>query len=374
MKTFFSLVQEVLKPGLCSRCGGCVTFCTAVNYGALEIDPDGKPFYGNVEKCIECGLCYSICPETKDLDEKMKLRANWRDPIGHVIETTVARASDEAVRSAAPNGGAVTALLAYLFEKNLIDGVVSTRSMGGLRRKPFLAESRQAVLEASSSGFYPDFVPCTEYVNDPYLTCATVEQIAPVVRCGLKRVAFVGAPCQIKFFRKMQLLNLVPSDTVEYLFGLFCSGSFVFGEKERQRLARAAKVSWDDVLRINVRDNLVITLKSGETRTLELSEMDFLKRSACQYCHDYSAEFADLSFGGMGARAGWTTVISRTAKGRKLLEDGLSFRCIEPFNVAHDAEFASRALRCVRKASAVKKKNARYKRRALVNRPVKVNI
>lgn len=34
MKTFFNLIQEVQKPGLCHRCGGCVTFCTTINYGA----------------------------------------------------------------------------------------------------------------------------------------------------------------------------------------------------------------------------------------------------------------------------------------------------------------------------------------------------
>jgi hypothetical protein len=36
MKTFFNLIQEVQKPGLCHHCGGCVTFCTAINDGALE--------------------------------------------------------------------------------------------------------------------------------------------------------------------------------------------------------------------------------------------------------------------------------------------------------------------------------------------------
>jgi len=56
MKTFFDLIQEIQKPGLCHRCGGCVTFCSAVNYGALELDVEGKPRYGEIEKCIECGL------------------------------------------------------------------------------------------------------------------------------------------------------------------------------------------------------------------------------------------------------------------------------------------------------------------------------
>jgi coenzyme F420 hydrogenase subunit beta len=55
MKTFFNIIQEVQKPGLCHRCGGCVPVCSAVNYGALEIDAEGKPRYGEIEKCIKSG-------------------------------------------------------------------------------------------------------------------------------------------------------------------------------------------------------------------------------------------------------------------------------------------------------------------------------
>jgi coenzyme F420 hydrogenase subunit beta len=33
------------------------------------LDAEGKPRYGDEDKCIECGLCYSICPEIDELDE-----------------------------------------------------------------------------------------------------------------------------------------------------------------------------------------------------------------------------------------------------------------------------------------------------------------
>jgi len=98
MKSFFDLIQEVQKPGLCDRYGGCVTFCSAVNYGALELDPEGKPRYGEIEKCIECGLCYAICPEIDEIEKETRERVGWESPIGRVVETTVARAADPAVR------------------------------------------------------------------------------------------------------------------------------------------------------------------------------------------------------------------------------------------------------------------------------------
>ena len=52
MKTFTDLIEEVQKPGLCHRYGGCVTFCTAINYGALKLDAEGKPRYADDDPLI----------------------------------------------------------------------------------------------------------------------------------------------------------------------------------------------------------------------------------------------------------------------------------------------------------------------------------
>jgi len=372
MKTFFNLVQEVQKPGLCYRCGGCATFCTAINYGALEIDKNGKPVYQDMEKCIECGLCYSICPEITDLDEETKRQAAWSEPMGRVIETTVVRASDKRIQDRAMDGGAVTALLLHLFDKNRIDGAIVTRPVGKYQRQPFLATTREEIAE--SAGMFFDTSHGMKRFSEEYMTFSTIKEFDPMIKKGLKRVALVGTPCQIKSLRKMQVLNLIPSDSIKFCFGLFCSGNFTFGINEQQKLARIAGISWEDVVGINLKDKLMITLGSGEIKTVELEQMESMKRYACHYCPDYSAEFADISFGGIGADAGWTTVITRTPLGRAVLADSRSSESIDQFNVKDDSGFASRALREVRKASSAKKKKARYKRRGLQARPVQVRV
>ncbi len=372
MKTFFNLVQEVQKQGLCYRCGGCATFCTAINYGALEIDRTGKPVYGDMEKCIECGLCYSICPEINELDEETKRQAAWSEPMGRVIETTVVRSSDPLVRDRATDGGAVTGLLLHLFDRNRIDGAIVTRSVGKYQRQPFLATTREEI--QNSGGLLFETSHGMKQFSDQYMTFSTIEEFKPMIKKGLSRVALVGTPCQIKSLRKMQVLSLVPSDSITFCLGLFCSGNFTFGETEREKLAEIAGISWANVVRINLKDKLIISLNSGETRTVELEQMKGMKRYACQYCSDYSAEFADISFGGIGALEGWTTVITRTPLGRAVLADSRSFKSIEQFNVEDNAGFASNALQEVRKASALKKKKARHKRRDLTNRSVQVNI
>jgi coenzyme F420 hydrogenase subunit beta len=126
----------------------------------------------------------------------------------------------------------------------------------------------------------------------------------------------VGTPCQIKAIRKMQAMQIVPSESIVFCLGLFCSGNFVMGERQREKLAELGGFSWDDVRKINIKDAFQVHLTSGDIRTIPLEQLDFMKREACRFCADYSAEYADLSFGGLGAQEGWTTVLTRTPKGR----------------------------------------------------------
>lgn len=372
MKTFFNLIQEVQKAGLCYRCGGCATFCTALNYGALEIDSKGRPVYGDIEKCIECGICYSICPQINELDEQTRRQAAWSEPIGRVIETTVVRASHEKIRERATDGGAVTALLLHLFDRNRIDGAIVTRPAGKYHRRPFLATTREEIMD--SAGLYADTSCGMKKFSERYMTYSTIEEFEPMVKMGLKRVALVGTPCQIKSLRKMQVLNLIPSDAIKICFGLFCSGNFMFGPAEQKQLADLTGIAWEDVSRINLKDKLIITLDSGRVHTVELDEMKSMKRYACHYCDDYSAEFADISFGGIGAEQGWTTVITRTPLGRAILADSRSFGNLEQYDVKNNPEYASQALSSVRNASKKKKENAHQKRGELSGKSFQVKV
>lgn len=370
MKTFFNLVQEVQKPGLCHRCGGCVTFCTAVNYGALELDADGKPRYGDAEKCIECGLCYLICPEIHELDEEQKRMTAWSEPMGRVLGTSVARARDPRVLELATDGGVVTALLLRLFDMGFIHGAIVARQVGLFRREPWLATSRESILEAA--GFHFDASHGMKLYSDQYSTyAASIHELGPMARRGLQRIAFVGTPCQIKTLRRMEALGVVPADAITHHFGLFCTGNFVFGEEQRQRLEEIGGFNWGEVDRINIKEELMIHLNDGSRRLIPLDKLDFMKRYACRYCDDYSAEYADISFGGLGAPDGWTTVITRTPLGRAVLADARG-EVIEAYRDRDNPAFASDVLHKVREWSDRKKAAAKENHARLESRPVTV--
>lgn len=369
MKTFFNLIQEVQKPGLCHRCGGCVTFCTAVNYGALELDKEGAPKYLDIEKCIECGLCYSICPEIDELEEEVKRKLAWSAPMGRVMETTVARAKDERIRTKATDGGVVTSLLVHLFDTGKIDGAIVARATGRFQRSPSLATSREEILEAA--GFYFDTSQGMNQINERYLTYSSIEEFAPMMQKGLRRVALVGTPCQIQSVRRMEALEIIPSDSIKFCFGLFCSGNFIFGDIQRKQLSDKYKIDWDTVKKLNVKETFRVHGGKGEIKEVPLTDLEFMKRYACRFCMDYASEYADISFGGIGAEEGWTTVITRTPLGRAVFADARG-KSIEEFPVSENAGYASQALSMTRVASNEKKQTSRKNLKTLGAKGVNV--
>jgi len=366
MKSFHNLIKDVQKPGLCHRCGGCVTFCTAVNYGALELDADGKPRYADEDKCIECGLCYSICPEIDELDAETKQRAGWQPPNGRVIEIGIACAADPDVRQKATDGGLVTALLLHLYNRGRIDGAIVTRPSGPFQREPFLAVSEDDIRGAA--GFFFDTSQGMKNFSDFYSTFGQIKEFDPLMKRNLHRVAFVGTPCQINAVRRMQTLNIIPSDTIKFCLGLFCSGNFAFGPQQQQKIAKIGRFQFEDVRKINIKEDLIVHLNSGEVKTIMLDELEFMKRFACYFCPDYAAELADVSFGGIGADEGWTTFITRTPVGRAIVADARSQQAVMDKHPEGRQKLPARTLKKVNAWSNKKRKAALNNRKTLGNK------
>ena len=363
MKTFDNLIQEVIEPGLCHRCGACVAFCSSIHYGALELDSEGKPRYADKDKCIEGGLCYAICPEIEELNEETRQSVAWAEPIGQVTDVSIARATDPTIRHSATDGGVVTALLVHLFRKSQIDSAVVSKQVEPYQRRSFLAATEEEI--RSAAGFFFDTSYGMKSVSDHYSTFSQVGEFNPLNSKGFHRVAFVGTPCQIQAVRKMQTLNIYPSDSVKYCLGLFCSGNFTFGEKEREKIAQIGGFQWENVKKINIKEDLMVHLESGEVITVLLSDLKFMKRHACNFCADYSGEYADISFGGIGADEGWTTVIVRSPVGAAVFSDA-KCKTIEENRRKGHSNLSNQALNMVKLWSDKKKNTALANRKILI--------
>ncbi|MDK9709364.1 MAG: Coenzyme F420 hydrogenase/dehydrogenase, beta subunit C-terminal domain [Desulforhopalus sp.] len=359
MKTFFDLKQEVRATGRCHGCGGCVTFCTAVNYGALHM-VDNVPRYKSVEKCIDCGLCYKICPVITEMNEPVKKLVEWSAPMGRVLDVTVAQIKDESIRDRAADGGVVTGLLLHMFDTGRIDGaiVIKNTPQG---RKPILATTRQDLLE--SAGFYFNVEKGTNTLGESYSSYTPIAKaLGSLMRQGLKRIAFVGTPCQIKSIRKMQALKIVPSDAIKFYFGRFCNANYDFSAGKAVELEKLAGCKMSDIKKMNFKEDLLLHHQDGSIQTIPIHDLDFAKRQTCLYCDDFTAEYSDISFGGIGADVGWTTVISRTPLGRAAFVDArdavLNYKKIDD-NLNLDAKILGKLQeRSAEKRAAAEKKLA----------------
>ena len=363
MKTFDDLIQEVLEPGLCHRCGACVAFCSSINYGALELDSEGKPRYTDKDKCIEGGLCYACCPQIDELAEETKIRVGWTAPMGRVTDLSIARATEPAIRNSATDGGVVTALLVDLFQRGRIDVAVVAKPVGPFRRESFLAATEDDI--RSAAGFFFDTAYGMKSVSEYYSAFSRIAEFNPLLSKGFHRVAFVGTPCQIQAIRKMQTLSIYPSDSIKVCLGLFCSGNFNFGDKQRKKISRIGGFRWENVKKINIKEDLIVHLESGGVITVALNDLKFMKRHACNFCADFSAEYADISFGGLGADEGWTTVIVRSPAGAKILSDSKNTAIEENRQKGHSNR-SNEALKKIRLWSDKKKKVAFANRKRIV--------
>jgi coenzyme F420 hydrogenase subunit beta len=351
-KTFFNLIQEVQKEGKCSHCGGCVTFCSAISYGALSMDSQGKPIFNDINKCNECELCYAICPQTHELDEEIKENAQWVAPLGPVIHHSVTRANDPEIRRKGTDGGVITAILTHLFNTGKIDGaIVSRHTPHG--RVPYLAKTQQEILEAAGSHF-GDSQGMYQFSKEYDTFSPSIKALGELKAFPMNRLAFVGTPCQINTIRKMQALGIVPSDSISLCIGLFCSGNYFFHDKLFAQLEEKYQFSYGDVEKINVKDSFIFSLKSGEQIQIPIPELRPIKRGACDFCADFSAEYADISFGGIGAEDGWTTAIIRTPRGKNVMEDSLK-NVLTSFPIEDNPQFVTQAEEKIFNASSQKK-------------------
>jgi coenzyme F420 hydrogenase subunit beta len=323
IKSFQDLITEVQRTGFCGRCGGCFSFCSADNLGALEVGQDGMPRFANEDKCLRCGICYMICPNTHDLDDELKEKSGWEPPIGQIKDLISAQTTNPTVGERCTDGGVVTSLLIYLLDNHMIDAALVSRSDGPFHRAPLLATTGEEIISAAGSHYDESFH--VGELGSCYSTYSpTMYELKRLREGFINRVAMVGTPCQINTVRKMQALKVIPSDIIKYCFGLFCMENFSFNDPQLEDLGKKHGFDVTQVAKVNVKEDFFAYLKDGRVIHIPFEDIDSVARPACLVCPDFSAEYSDLSFGGLGSPEGYTTVLIRSEKGKWVYRGALT--------------------------------------------------
>ncbi|MCK5785901.1 MAG: Coenzyme F420 hydrogenase/dehydrogenase, beta subunit C-terminal domain [Candidatus Sabulitectum sp.] len=328
IRSFDDLYKDVIDTGICSKCGGCVSVCSANMIGALKLDENGFPTYTDKELCLACGLCYMICPHTHTVREEVKSRFDWKAPIGHYDDVISARATDPDVVEVATDGGVVTSLLIHMLEAGHIDGAVVSTSLDGYTRQAIVATSREEILQAAGSHFGE--LPHLEEVGEKYANYVSVVKFT----CKdnpqkLKKLAVVGTPCQITSIRNMQALAIVPSDIITFTIGLFCMQCFEMGNLMDKEFIKSRRIDPGEIATMNIKEDFILTLKSGLKVHIPMKEIEEIARPACLKCNYFANDYADISVGGLGSPEKHTTVMIRTIRGRLMMADALAKKSIK---------------------------------------------
>ncbi|MBN1269065.1 MAG: Coenzyme F420 hydrogenase/dehydrogenase, beta subunit C-terminal domain [Kiritimatiellae bacterium] len=336
-------ILQIVRDGLCHRCGACVGFCPAGTFG---LDQDGYPI--KVADCTRCGLCVRICSGAAVDYQAIGAGMfgpgyRYGSPLGQLRTTHVAHAADAAVRWAGTSGGVVTQLLVHLLATGRIKGaVVAIQDPDDpTRGKGFIARTREELIEAARS----------RYTTTPSL--AVLREIAP----DDGPCAVVGVPCQVHAIRAAQMISRTWRDRLPLVIGLYCHfNPPCLATREIISTLAPGKTLQDIVYRHKghrgwPEDTVFATFTDGSTwlsphgpaeSVTVLGMLYPLGR--CLLCLDAAAEFADISVGDpwiraetgdwkYSAREGWSGVIVRTEPGARAFSEAVAQGVLEELPV-----------------------------------------
>jgi coenzyme F420 hydrogenase subunit beta len=317
VNSFEDLRKEIIEAGLCGRCGGCASFCSADEMHALGFDRSEGPKLVAEDNCLKCGICYLICPQIKALDAEVREKFGWQPPIGIHSKIVSACTTEPKVSAVCTDGGVVTSLLRHALKRRLIQGALVSKRTGPFSRQPFLATDPDELIEAAGTHF--DEVQHLGEFGKGYSTYSpTIQEIKKIDQLRLDKIALVGTPCQIYTVRKMQVLNIVPADSIALTVGLFCMENFTFDSNAVAALEKKLGVKLGDIAKLNIKDDVILTTADGQVHHVPFEAVDDIARPACMACPDFANDFADISVGGLGSPDGYTTTVIRTSLGQKL--------------------------------------------------------
>jgi len=324
VKVFQDLIKEVHEIGICQQCGGCVSFCNSIENEVIGFkELNSPPEYINKEKCLECGICYFICPQTHVLDEDLNETFNFSDfslmPLGFVDNIYSCQSMDKEFLKYGTDGGVVNTIINYLIEKKIINGAIVAKTKSPFSREATIAKTKQDLINASGTKL--DISPQLDTVQKFHTYISSLPKLR---HYKFNKLAFVGTPCQIYTIRCMQSLGIIPSENIEVCLGLFCYENFFFDRTKLTQFEKQFKIKFKNIQRINIKENLIIELKNHKAPQKKIhvpfeSLTDYM-RPACGVCKDFTNIYADVSFGGLGSEDKFTTVITRTKKGKDIVD------------------------------------------------------
>jgi coenzyme F420-reducing hydrogenase beta subunit len=306
----------------CILCGLCARVCEKVGVSAINFANRGierevtAPYHTISDDCVGCGACAIVCPT-----DSKKVRTNTYP----MLENDILEAEEQFLQGtrdeqlgvyqeifgakssiSGQDGGMATALLLSGFKKGLFDAAIVVKRFSGYRAEAIIAESADDILNAKGT---------------KYSRVKMMSKIGEMVENGKRKIALVGTPCEIRTGRKIQqqLLSKYP-DLELTIVGLFCFEAFDYA-KLKEATMRILGVDLDQAEKTQIQKGKFIVQIDGNEHSAKVKEFHDAIQGGCGYCNDFVGRTADVSVGSVGSNEGFSTVIVRSNRGKKLLDN-----------------------------------------------------
>lgn len=305
---FQDLKDRVVDTELCLFCGNCFAVCPA---DCITFTEKGPELTG---ECISCGQCIDACPglgvPLGDLDKQVFGRKKTQEEdmggFGIYLRDRNLVSADPEILEKGYTGGKITTLLAYLLETKEIDAAIISSwgedSPFPWLAWPMIATSREELIRGTGS----------KYAFSPVL--AALKEAA--YRDDLNNIAIVGLSCHLQGLRKLQLLREPFSQLTEKIvmtFGLYCGAPMVKKQDFLHYVSTLCHVQPEEIAHVDFKRVskafdvvFTVTRKNGATASKKLNLVNLFsvignypRWTRCSLCTDYTAEYADISFGGV---------------------------------------------------------------------------
>jgi coenzyme F420 hydrogenase subunit beta len=300
------LQRVVLNNNLCTGCGACINLC-----------PYFKSYRGQTTILFPCtlgqGRCFAYCPKVEvDLDDLSQIffgRPYHCDPLGSYQTIMVSKAGRKIKRAGFQAGGTVSAIISFALRKGHLDGAVLTDREGLLPVPRFITNPE-------------DVFTC---VSSKFSAAPTLSALNQGIRDGFKQIGIVATPCQALAAALMRSNPLEDDNFVDptgLVIGLFCTWALDFRGFEGYISER---IDTERIAKIDIppppAEAMEVHMEKGGKMAILLGEIRQLVPVGCSYCIDMTAEFSDISVGVLEGYPDMNTLIIRTERGRKIVDE-----------------------------------------------------
>ena len=307
----------------CILCGLCARVCeekvgvSAINFANRGVEREvTAPYHTISDDCVGCGACAIVCPtdskkvrintypmleeDMREAEEKF-LKGTRDELLGVHKEIFSAKSS-----IAGQDGGMATALLLSGFERGLFDAAIVVKRTVGYKAEAIIAESADEILTARGT---------------KYSRVKMMSKVGELVEKGKRKIAIVGTPCEVRTARKIQQQLLTEYPNLEItIVGLFCFEAFDY-DKLKEETTRLLGVDLDKAKKTQIHKGKFIVTVDGKDYSAKVKEFHNAIQGGCAFCNDFVGRLSDVSVGSVGSDEGYSTVMVRSDKGKKLLEN-----------------------------------------------------